>query len=140
VTVLLGWEAPPGGEMLIAWLTPIGRAGAKRKSGDVLPYYMVNRVAGPDDKVTDYGTYSVHSFAASYTAAEDAARLAHRRILALGPPLAPQRRVTISGGRIVQADRVMTDQAPFWLKYSDEVNLERFVARYDIDLRFVAAA
>lgn len=74
--------------------------------------------------------------AETLAAAEDLAMQAHRRILALGPPLSPQRRVTISGGRVVWADSVSTDQGPFYLYYSDSIR--RFVARYDIDLRFVA--
>lgn len=139
---LLDRAAPSGIEMLVAWLFPVavanlGGVGAERKAGDSFPFWLVSRVAGPDDKITDYGTYSVHSLAESMTAAEDWSLLGHRRILTLGPPLAPQRRVTISGGRIVMADRVATDMAPRYEYYSDSIR--RLVARYDIDLRFVAA-
>jgi hypothetical protein len=136
VTELFGSLPPSGVEILVAWLSPLGDASAERKAGDGLPFWLVSRVAGPDDKITDHGTYSVHSMAESLTAAEDHALLAHQRILALGPPLAPQRRVTISGGRVVFADKVTTDLFPRYEYYSD--NIRRYVARYDIDLRFIA--
>jgi hypothetical protein len=129
-------------EVLVAWLSPVavlnnGGVGGERLPGDPLPFWLVNRVAGPDDKVTDHGTYSVHSLADTLAGAEDWSILGHRRILALGPPLAAQERVTISGGRIVMADMVMTDQAPFYLYYSDTIR--RLVGRYFVDLRFIAA-
>lgn len=134
MTELFGFLPPSGVEMLVAWLSPLGPAAGERKAGDPLPFWLVSRVAGPDDKITDHGTFSVHSMAETLTEAEDQALLAHQRILALGPPLAPQRRVTISGGRMVFADRVMTDLFPRYEYYSDTIR--RYVARYDIDLRF----
>lgn len=136
MTELYGSLPPSGVELLVAWLSPLGDAAGERKAGDPLPFWLVSRVAGPDDKITDHGTYSVHSMADSLAAAEDHALLAHRRILALGPPLAPQRRVAISGGRTVFADMVKTDLFPRYEYYSD--NIRRYVARYDIDLRFIA--
>ncbi len=135
MTVLFDTLPPSGVEMLVAWLSPLGAAAGERKAGDPLPFWMVSRVAGPDDKITDHGTFSVHSMAETLVEAEDQALLAHRRILALGPPLAPQRRVTISGGRMVFADMVMTDLFPRYEYYSDTIR--RYIARYDIDLRFV---
>jgi hypothetical protein len=136
VTELYPALPPSGVEILVAWLSPLGEAAAERKAGDPLPFWLVSRVAGLDDKITDHGTFSVHSMAESLAAAEDHALLAHQRILALGPPLAPQRRVTISGGRVVFADMVKTDLFPRYEYYSD--NIRRYVARYDIDLRFIA--
>lgn len=138
MTDLLPWAPPSGLEMLVAWLTPLGACGVKKPNTSTLPYRMVTRVAGADDKITDTGTYSVHTFAATMAAAEAAAWETHRRILTLGPPFAPQRRVTISGSRQVFADRVETDQSPFWLDYGVET-IQRFVARYIIDIRFTAA-
>jgi hypothetical protein len=143
VTELFGSLPPSGVELLVAWLEPIalahvppGDVRGERKAGDPLPFWLVSRVAGLDDKVTDRGTYSVHSMADNMDAAGEFALLAHQRILTLGPPFAPQRRVTISGGREVFADSVTTDLFPRYEYYSD--NIRRFVARYDIDLRFIA--
>lgn len=143
MTVLFDTAPPSGVELLTALLSPLGAAqlvpvlvAGERKAGDPLPFWVVSRVAGLDDKVTDHGTFSVHSFATTLAAAEDLALLAHRAVSALGPPLAPQRRVTISGGRIVMVDEVSTDLFPRYEYYSDTVR--RFVARYNIDLRFVA--
>lgn len=131
---LYGFAPPSGVEMLVAWLTPLGSVAAERQAGDPLPFWLVSRVAGPDDKITDHGTFSVHSLAETLAAAEDFAMLAHQRILTLGPPLAPQRRVALTGGRTVWADKVTTDLFPRYEYYSDTIR--RFVGRYDIDLRF----
>jgi len=130
-----------GTEVLVAWLLPLGIPVSGPRPGNetqTLPYRMINRVAGSDDKITDSGIYSIHDFAATYAGAEANSELTRTRVHRLGPPLAPQARVTISGGQIVVADCVLTDQAPFWLKYNDDTDFWRFVARYRIDFRFVA--
>lgn len=138
---LFGFAAPDGVEMIVAWLTPIalangGGVAGERRPGDPLPFWLVSHAAGVDDKVTEYSTFSVSSMADSLVAAQDWATLGHRRMLTLGPPFAPQRRVIISGGRTVFADKVTTDQVPRYEYYSDTIR--RLIGRYDIDLRFVA--
>jgi len=135
---LVALTAVSGTEVIRAWLLPLGIPAGALRPPSVTPYRLINRVAGSDDKITDSGVYSVHDFAATYDAAEANSELTRSRIHQLGPPLAPQARVTISGGRIAIADSVVTDQAPFWLKHNDDPNLWRFVARYRIDFRFVA--
>jgi hypothetical protein len=140
MTVLFPWVAPSVSELVVAWLLPIGAANSasvERPTGAILPFRMVNRVASRDDKVTDNSTVSVHTFALTMTEAESEAMLTHRRMLALGPPLAPQQMVTISTG-VVYADCVESSQGPVWIDYEDN-QIRRFVARYEIDLRFVAA-
>lgn len=135
------WEAPSVSEVVVAWLAPIGPANGvsvERPTGDVLPYRMVTRVAGKDDKITDCAVVSVHTFATSMTLAESEARLTHRRMLELGPPIVGQQSVTISGDQVVMVDSVETSMAPVWIDYEDN-QIRRFVARYAIDLRFVAA-
>jgi hypothetical protein len=102
-----------------------------------LPYRMVNRVSGMDDKVFESNIVSVHTFADSMTNAEAAAYATHGWMLALGPPIVGQVPVTISNSQVVVADYVNTMQSPIWVDYED-VNLRRFVARYEIDLRFTA--
>ena len=137
MTVMLGRRAPSGVELLIAWLKPLSAdVGPQRPSGGALPYRMVTAVAGSNDKITEKGVYSVHDFAATYEAAETQAMETEDRILALGPPLAPQQRVTISGGRIVFADSVTTALKPIWQDFGDNT-VFRFVARYAIDLRII---
>jgi hypothetical protein len=132
------FKAISGLEVLREWLLPLGIPAGAVKPPGVTPYRMINRVAGTDDKITDTGTYSIHDFALNFEAAEANSELTRSRMMDLGPPLAPQQRVTISGGRIVCADHVSTDQAPFFLKYNDDPQLWRFVARYRVDFRLVA--
>jgi hypothetical protein len=134
------WMPPSINEVVVAWLLPIGAANSasvERPTGAVLPFRMVNRVAGKDDKITDSATVSVHTFGATMDEAEAAARMTHRRMLALGPPIGAQEPVTISTGTVV-VDCVETSQSPVWIDYED-TNIRRFVARYEIDLRFIAA-
>jgi hypothetical protein len=131
-------DVPSGVEMLIAWLVPMGvEVGPDRPSGAVLPYRMVSVIPGADDKITDHSIYQVDDFATTYEAAEAQAKLTRRRILALGPPLAPQRRVQISTG-LAYADEVKTSQGPRFLDFDDRPDIKRFTSRYAIDLRFVA--
>lgn len=132
-------DVPSGVELLIAWLVPMGvEVGPTRPSGAVLPYRLVSVVGpGADDKITDHSIYQVDDFASTYELAEAQAKLTRRRILALGPPLAPQRRVQISTG-LAYADSVLTSQGPRWLDFDDSDKVFRFTSRYTIDLRYVA--
>jgi len=147
VSAPLAWMAPSVTEFVTVWLaTQFGATGvgAERPTATPanptpLPYRMVNRVSGHDDKVFESNIVSVHTFADSMTDAEAAAYVTHRWMLALGPPIVGQQPVTISNSQVVVADCVSTMQSPIWVDYED-VNLRRFVARYEIDLRFVATA
>jgi hypothetical protein len=106
---------------------------------------MVQRPSTVDDKITETGVYQVHSFdiarggVSALKNASDAARLAHRRVLAFGPPLAFQQPVPLSSGLVVQCDGVLTKVGPHWEKFSDDGSIERFVGEYDIDWRFQPA-
>lgn len=137
----LGQDAPSGLEMLIMWLVPLkdidGRdVGPMKNLLESVPYSMVSIVGGADDKVTDHSIYQVDDFAATIEDAEAQSRLIRRRILALGPPLAPQRRVQISTG-LAYADSVMTSVVPHLQTYGDNTKVQRFISRYVIDLRFI---
>lgn len=123
-----------GIELLIAWLKPLGEVGPDRDAGAPLPFRMVQRVAGSDDKVVDSGIYQVDTFATDFASAEYEARVTHERMLLLGPPFAPQQRVTISTG-IVFVDSVVTSQSPTWLQYTEAAQISRFTARYAVDIR-----
>lgn len=114
--------------------------GAERPSSTApnptpLPYRMVNRVSGHDDKVFESSIVSVHTFGYTMTDAEAAAYVTHGWMLALGPPIFGQIPVTISNSQVVMADCVETMQSPLWVDYED-TNIRRFVARYQIELRF----
>ena len=123
-----------GIELIINWLKPLGEVGASRSPGAPLPFRMVSRVAGSDDKVVDSGIYQVDTFAATFDAAEYEALRTHERMLVLGPPLAPQTRVQISTGTVF-VDSVVTSQSPTWLQFTDAAPISRFVARYAVDIR-----
>lgn len=124
-----------GIELIIQWLAPLGEVGPTRGPGAALPFRMVQRVAGSDDKVVDSGIYQVDTFAATFEAAEQQSRLTHERMLKLGPPLAPQQRVTLTTGAVVFVDSVTTSQSPTWLQFTDAAPISRFVARYSVDIR-----
>ncbi len=123
-----------GIELIINWLKPLGEVGAVRGPGAPLPFRLVQRVAGSDDKVTDSGIYQIDTFGATFEQAETQALLTHERMLVLGPPLAPQHRVAISGAT-VWVDSVSTSQSPVWLQYTDAAPVQRFAARYQVDIR-----
>lgn len=132
--------APPDGvELIITWLLPLdGDVGPQRYAGQELPYRWVSDAGGgSDDKITEVGGYSVHTFGADYWSARAQARMTHRRMLALGPPMAGQKRVTLADGRVVFVDSIETDEPPSWQDYGQN-EIFRFVSRYTIDLRFVA--
>ena len=141
MTAMYPLESPDGIELLVTWLAPLdGGVGPQRYAGQPLPYRWVSDAGGGiDDKVTSRSTFSIHTFADDYWVARAQARLTHRRMLALGPPLAAQQRVTLAGNRIAFVDGVETAEQPTWQDYGDNT-VHRFVARYTIDLRFVVAA
>lgn len=124
-----------GIELLINWLAPLGEVGPQRGPGAPLPFRLVQCVAGSDDKVTDTAIYQVDTFAATFEEAEREAGLTHERMLTLGPPLAPQQRVTISNDRTVFVDSVSTSQRPVWVQFTEAAPIVRFVARYRVQIR-----
>lgn len=144
MTVLFGYAPPDGVEALIVWLSAIGETRANRPPGAVCPFYMVTKPAASDDKITEFGTYRVHSFGtatggvSALTMASNAARAAHRRVLAMGPPFTSQQPITLANGRTVACDGVQTKLGPVWEKYSNDGSIERFIAEYQIDWRFAA--
>lgn len=123
-----------GIELVIAWLKPLGEVGAQRAPGAPLPYRMVEIVAGSDDKVTDSSIFQISTFAATFDQAEVEAQRTHERMLRLGPPLAAQQRVQISTG-LAWVDGITTSQRPIWVQFTEAAPLNRFVARYLIDIR-----
>lgn len=138
MSVEMATSNPPiGGEVLITWLEALGvQVRPKRKAGDPLPQRVVTRIGGPVTRFVDQGTYSVHDFNKTFTAAETQSYDTLSRIRAMGPPHAPQREITLDSGLIVQVDRIIVSEGPHWEYYSDTV--ERFVQTIRVDLRFTA--
>ena len=101
-----------------------------------MPFRLVECVAGSDDKVTDSGIYQISTFANTYEQAETQASLTHQRMQKLGPPFAPQQRVTLSDNTVVWVDSCTTSQRPIWVNFTEAAPISRFVARYSIDIRF----
>lgn len=129
-----------GIELIIAWLSPLGAVGAQRDTAGPIPFRLVECVAGADDKITDSSIYQVSTFAATLDAAETEAFKTHDRMLRLGPPLAAQQRVTLVGGAKVFVDSVTTSQRPLWVAFAESSPVERFVARYLVDIRLPAGS
>lgn len=96
-----------------------------------LPFYLVTRIAGSSDWVTDSAVVSVHAFAATRTAASDAARAMHN---VMNPwTFNPKLGFTLSTGTAF-IDRICILETPAWRDY-DDPNLQRYCGRYRIELR-----
>lgn len=124
-----------GIELIVNWLKPLGEVGPQRGPNAPLPFRLVQCVAGSDDKITDTGVYQIDTFAATFEAAEREAALTHQRMLTLGPPLAPQQRITLTNTHVVFVDSVTTSQRPIWVQFTDAAPVVRFTARYTVQLR-----
>lgn len=138
IAAVLDWAAPDGVEVLITWLNELGETRDERPSGAVLPYRMVSRLPGHDDRLTDMGHYSVHTFAATKAEAQAEAALTHSRLLLLAGRFVGQQKVTISNGQIVQADDVSVFEPPHWVQWVEDNSIHRYVGTYRVDLRYAA--
>lgn len=136
---MVPWTVADGTEVLIAWLLPLGETRDDRPTGAVLPYRMVHRIDGPFDGLVDKGVYSVHTFALTKPAAQAEAELTHRRMEYLVGQFTGQQKVTISGGREIQADKVKTVEYPRWIQWVPDDSIHQFVATYEVHLRIMAA-
>lgn len=126
------YGSPPDVEdVVVAWLTPLGTASVERPAGDDLPFFMVTRVDGDDDKVWDYAVVDVDVFAADRNTANLVARTAHRRMISV----LPEDEITLSDGSKTGIDRIRTDHGPKYVDW-DVDTMQRYVSRYFIDLRF----
>lgn len=136
---MVPWTVADGTEVLIEWLTPLGETRDDRPTGAVLPYRMVDRVGGPFDGLVDKGLYSVHTFARTKPQAQEEATNVQRRMEYLCSQFTGQQKVTISGGRVVQADGVKTVEYPRHVKWVADDSIYQFIAEYRVDLRIMAA-
>lgn len=122
---------PSAEDVVVSWLSPIGTASVERPAGDVLPFFMVTRVGGDDDKVWDYAMVQVDVFAADRNAAEIAARMVHRRMISVQA----EDVINLTDGGTAAIDRVQTDHGPQFVQW-DVNTMQRYVMQYVIDLRF----
>jgi hypothetical protein len=130
-------SAPNVHKLLVAYLTPdLTNVGIKMfpedgpdKTGQ--PFYLLRRVTGADNWVTDYPVVSLHTFHTDIESCEDAALAAHD----LMHNLTAKETITF-GGVDHSVDLVETIEFPKWVDYAND-NLERYVGRYRIHLRII---
>lgn len=141
MTVDLHDQAPPNAEaFMMAWLMPLAGApnkiGPKRwASGMPMPYFMVRRITGGTDLITDTPLMRVHTFAASYTEASNKAWDAHRRVLMLAED--PLLDVVMPDGSTANCEWLDADtEGPHEEPYGAESVVTRFVAEYRLGLHF----
>lgn len=123
-------------EVVIAWLTPLRRCAAVRRTGDELPFTLVHHITGherPDQMCADE-IVSVHTLcdrAVGPAAAKAAAKDTHRAMLRLARHLDD---IELSDGSSVNVDYVTVEETPITEFYSDQIL--RTVARYKIGLTY----
>lgn len=127
-------------DFVIAYLVSLNLVPAAQISGRMpetpkLPFVLVQRVAGGDDWLVDHPTVSIHSFHTTQTAASDTARSIHhamRQLRAKTPVTMPDSSIVTPYGP------VRTEQTPIFVEWEPSgggATLDRYVARYLIDLR-----
>lgn len=136
MTLNYGRPADPE-EFIIAKLKPLGiTVGPERDESTPLPCYVVTAVAGKSNRFMLCATVSVHSFATdtedamARAAASNAAWDADNLLISLTPSDV----ITMSDGRPAGA-WVDPVTPPMFADYRDPY-IRRYVARYDVELRF----
>jgi hypothetical protein len=96
-----------------------------------LPFYLVNKLHGPADWITEHNLVQVDAFAATRTAAATAARAMHN---VMNPwVFTPKLSFTLSTGT-AGIDSFEIEEVPAWHDYENP-NLIRYCGRYRIELR-----
>lgn len=123
-------------QVIIAWMAPLRRSAATRRTNDVLPFTLIHHITG-SERPAEYAAdevVSVHTLcdrADGEIAAAAHATRTHRRMLTLSTtPL-----ITLADGRETSVDYVTVEETPRWEFYSDQIL--RKVARYRIGLSYV---
>lgn len=118
--------------MLVNYLQPIspGNVSVEMPNQPILPFVLVTRISGGDDRITEFAIMEISVFHTSRSAASLVARQAHSMMLALKPYTLG---LTV-GGSAVRIDRVSTIHGPSWNSYRDE-NLRQYTARYIVESR-----
>jgi hypothetical protein len=129
-------------EMVVAWLTPLCRAGVAREVGDPLPFLLVRHITGAEniEKQTADPIVSVHTLCdknTGWAAAKRQAAKTHDRMTLWGRY---HDTVTLpSTGATAVIDYVQVFEAPIWQVYAD-VSILRKVGRYQIGLSYINVA
>lgn len=124
-------------ELVVAYLQPLnpGSVGVEMPATPTLPFILITRVAGADDRITDRGMVQVEIYHSSRDGANAVARQMHYRIQQWTAKVG----VTLpSTGLPVYIDRIETVQGPHWEPYEDE-NLKRYIARYEVISRITSS-
>lgn len=119
-------------ELLVNYLQSIspGNVAAEMPNQPNMPFILVARASGGDDKVTDFAIVEISVFHTSRVLASAAARLMHTKMLALRPTTVG----LVVAGSPVRIDRCSTIHGPAWMDYQNE-NLRRYTARYVVESR-----
>lgn len=126
------YGSPPDVEdAVVQWLSVLGTASTERPAGEALPFFMVTRVGGDDDKIWDYPVVDVDVFHTDRNSANLAARTAHRKMLSL----LPDDEITLYDGSKATVDEVCTEHGPKYVDW-DVDTMQRYVMRYQLMLRF----
>jgi hypothetical protein len=125
-------------QLIVAWLKPLGRTGAERRSTDALPFRLVTHVAGSENvaESTAELVVSVHTLCDKTLGMAPAAaecKTTHRRMLYLAQHISD---VALVNTRLVNVDYVTVVESPRWEYYSDQIL--RKIARYAVGLTYTA--
>lgn len=122
---LLNWNIAPAGQ--VAARLPVDLTPGSMTP--LLPFVLVQRVAGGDDYITDHATIQVDSFHSDQTSASTIARQVHHAMRSLSP-----KNVVVVNGVYASMNHIEFEQTPIWVDYEDPLVM-RYVARYVIDVR-----
>ena len=138
MTVELLDEGPDDPEkVLISWLAPLRRTASVRRSGDPLPFTLVNHLSGSEDvDLSDLDALvSVNTLCDKGLGEDNAADesdMTHRRLLLQARYLED---VDLADGRIATIDYLKVFEHPVCKPYGDD-QIIRYVGRYILGLSY----
>lgn len=132
-------QPPDVEDAIVEWMSFLGASAAERTAGEALPFWLVTKVAGYDDKVWEYSTVDVDTFASDRNSASIYSRLGHRRMLSL----LPDDLILLPDGSTATVDRIKTVVSPRYVKSDPDTgrawdaDVDRYTTRYEVMTRFV---
>lgn len=120
-------------ELIAGYLTSscgLANVSVEMPASPPMPFYLITRISGPEDEVTDYPVVSIHAFDRDRTKASVAARVMHKHMTELSPKLA----IEMTDGSYCSVDHVCCIEAPVWRDYADH-ELQRYCGRYRVATR-----